>query len=110
MVMRAGTRAPARTVVVHARWSESDRPARAGLVVGRSVGPAVVRNRVARQLRHLLAPHLVRLPPGTDLVVRALPAAGGASGVDLGRDLDSAIRRLRSRLGHSPGTQTGAYL
>lgn len=108
--MRAATRAPSRTLVVHARWSESDRPARAGLVVGRSVGPAVVRNRVARQLRHLLAPLLAQLPAGTDLVVRALPAAGGASSADLARDLDSAVRRVRSRLGHTPGTRTGASL
>ena len=108
--MRAATRAPSHTLVVHACWSDSDRPARAGLVVGRSVGPAVVRNRVARQLRHLLAPRLPALPAGTDLVVRALPSAAGASSADLARDLDSGVRRVRSRLGHAPGTRTGASL
>jgi len=74
--------------------SPPDRPARAGLVVGRGVGPAVVRHRVSRRLRHLLRPRLEALPPGTDLVIRAQAAAADATSAELGEDLDAALARL----------------
>ena len=69
-------------------------PPRAGFVVSKAVGPAVVRNRVKRRLRHLVAERLDRLPRGAVLVVRALPPAAGAHAADLARDLDSALARL----------------
>jgi ribonuclease P protein component len=103
-VMRAGSRAASRTVVVHALATGSATPARAGFVVGRSVGGSVVRNRVTRQLRHLMVVHLQDLPAGTDVVVRALPAAAGASGTDLAHDLSSSVRRVMARLGQDAGT------
>jgi ribonuclease P protein component len=74
---------------------------RAGFVVGRQVGGAVVRNRVRRQLQHLSADRLAELPPGARLVVRALPAAAGSSGRELGVDLDAAI--ARGLAGHGRG-------
>jgi ribonuclease P protein component len=99
-VLRRGRRAGRRHLVVHALAASAvpatpDRPARAGLVVGRTVGPAVVRHRVSRRLRHLLRPRLEALPSGTDLVVRAQPAAADATSDELGADLDAALARLR---------------
>lgn len=100
LVLRRGRRAGRRRLVVHALVAESsaehasERLARAGLVVGRGVGPAVTRHRVSRQLRHLLRPRLEALPPGTDLVIRAQPAAAGATSAELGDDLDAALARL----------------
>ncbi|HEU4674731.1 MAG TPA: ribonuclease P protein component [Motilibacteraceae bacterium] len=77
-------------------------PARAGLVVSRAVGPAVVRNRVKRRLRHLLRGRLDQLPAGLVLVVRANPAAAGATSAELGADLDGALRVLTRRLRDEP--------
>ena len=68
--------------------------ARAGFVVSKAVGNAVVRNRVRRRLRHLCAPRLAALPPGSILVVRALPPAATADSAVLGRELDAALDRL----------------
>jgi ribonuclease P protein component len=68
--------------------------ARAGLVVGRRVGPAVTRNLVKRRLREQLRVRLPGLPAGTLLVVRALPAASGASFERLGSALDGALAAL----------------
>lgn len=96
-VLRRGRRAGRRRLVVHALLpgGHADAvPSRAGLVVGRSVGPAVVRHRVSRRLRHLLRPRLEALPPGTDLVVRAQPAAADATSAELAADLDAALTRL----------------
>ncbi|MFY1688929.1 ribonuclease P protein component [Plantactinospora sp. WMMB782] len=66
-------------------------PARAGFVVSRAVGGAVVRNSVRRRLRHLVRDRLPALPPGSTLVVRALPAAAESSYTRLGADLDAAL-------------------
>ncbi|MFJ6211960.1 ribonuclease P protein component [Streptomyces sp. NPDC092296] len=69
-------------------------PARAGFVVSKAVGPAVVRNLVKRRLRHLVRERMSLLPTGSLIVVRALPPAGTADYADLERDLDAALRRL----------------
>jgi ribonuclease P protein component len=71
-------------------------PARAGFVVSKAVGGAVARNRVKRRLRHLTRERLAELPPGSTLVVRALPTAADRSYQQLGLDLDKAIAAARS--------------
>jgi ribonuclease P protein component len=65
-----------------------------GLVVSKAVGNAVARNRVKRRLRHLARTRLERLPDGSLLVIRALPAAASASSAVLGADLDRALQRV----------------
>ena len=47
--------------------------ARIGFVVSKAVGPAVTRNLVKRRLRHLCRERVADLPPGSLLVLRALP-------------------------------------
>ena len=69
--------------------------ARAGFVVSKAVGNAVVRNKVRRRLRHLVRPLLGELPGGSSLVVRALPAAAEASFTTLGSDLEAALAVAR---------------
>jgi ribonuclease P protein component len=74
-------------------------PPRAGFVVSRAVGGSVVRHRVARRLRHVVRDRLTGLPPGSRLVVRALPAAAEAPSSVLAADLDSALASLLRRSG-----------
>ncbi|MEV1293107.1 ribonuclease P protein component [Pseudonocardia sp. NPDC049635] len=95
--IRNGRRAGRSRLVVHL---DPTRPGdvpehvspRAGFVVSKAVGNAVVRHRVTRRLRHLVADRLSALPPGSALVVRALPPAATATSAELGADLDSALR------------------
>ncbi len=68
---------------------------RIGFVVSKAVGNAVARNRVKRRLRHLAREHVSTLPGSAVLVVRALPAAAGASYAELGADLDRCLGRVR---------------
>jgi len=63
----------------------------AGFAVSRAVGGAVVRNRVKRRLRALMADVLPTLPAGSAVVVRALPPAAEASFGELRADLNSAV-------------------
>jgi ribonuclease P protein component len=104
--VRNGRRVGRGTLVVHlavtdtATWSASAncdvRPARAGFVIPKAVGNAVVRNRVRRRLRHLVRDRLAALPPGAVLVVRALPEAADAAYPQLGMDLDEALAAARA--------------
>ncbi|EMF01771.1 ribonuclease P protein component [Streptomyces mobaraensis NBRC 13819 = DSM 40847] len=114
--VRRGRRAGRPLLVVHLR-TETDPhgpggtvpPARAGFVVSKAVGGAVVRNRVKRRLRHLVRDRLDTLPAGSLVVVRALPGAGEADHGQLARDLDTALQRLLGgapRSCNPPGTDT----
>src|SRR5438128_1797374 len=76
-----------------------DEPPRIGLTVSRAVGPAVVRNRVKRRLRHLAAGYLQSLPEGSLLVLRANPQAATASQADLAAELGPIVRSLLRRQG-----------
>ena len=91
--VRNGARAGRETLVVHL---VADGNGTVGFVVPRSVGGAVVRNRVRRRLRALVAARL-DLMVSADLVVRALPAAAGVSSARLSTDLDSAVRSAQRR-------------
>jgi ribonuclease P protein component len=73
--------------------------ARIGFTVSRAVGPAVVRNRVKRRLRHLAAGYLQSLPAGSLLVLRANPQAATASQADLAAELGLVVRSLLRRQG-----------
>lgn len=71
--------------------------------MSKAVGGSVERHRVARRLRHLVAPRLERLPAGSRLVVRALPPAAEASSAQLATDLDAGLERaLRSWARRTP--------
>jgi len=98
LAVRRGQRAAARHLVVHL-WmppqpTSAGSPARVGFVVSKAVGPAVVRNRVKRRLRAVVAPGAGSLPADAICVVRALPAAGSASSADLARSWQRALERL----------------
>jgi ribonuclease P protein component len=95
--VRSGRRAGRRAVVVHlllqADVPVAD-PARVGFVVSKAVGNAVLRNRVHRRLRAVMAAQLPFLPPGSLTVVRALPASAGSSYDELAADVGGALRRI----------------
>ncbi|EGG46023.1 MULTISPECIES: ribonuclease P protein component [Streptomyces] len=100
--VRRGRRAGRPLLVVHLRsgvtdphaTGESASPTRAGFVVSKAVGGAVVRNKVKRRLRHLMRDRVDLVPTGSLVVVRALPGAGEADHSQLARDLDAALGRL----------------
>jgi ribonuclease P protein component len=72
-------------------------------VVSKAVGNAVTRNRVKRRLRHLSLAALPATPPGTRVVVRALPRAAERPHEvegDLDRAWEKAISRLKERERH----------
>jgi ribonuclease P protein component len=99
--IRRGVKGPQPTLVAHVLLGagdvQTDGPTSVGFVVSKAVGSAVDRNRVKRQLRHLMRDRLDRLPDGSRVVVRALPAAHGARADTLAGHLDSALARAGAR-------------
>jgi ribonuclease P protein component len=103
-VVRSGRRAGRPTMVLHYLPERPGHPgggaatpppgARAGFVVGKAVGNSVVRHRVTRRLRAVVAAELHRLPAGADLVVRARPEAAEARSTALRHDLVAGLDRL----------------
>ncbi|MEV6109220.1 ribonuclease P protein component [Streptomyces sp. NPDC051940] len=99
--VRRGRRAGRPLLVVHLNSGngphapgEHASAVRAGFVVSKAVGSAVQRNLVKRRLRHLMRDRIAGLPPGSLVVVRALPGAAEAGFDRLSGDLDAALRRL----------------
>ncbi|QLY31061.1 ribonuclease P protein component [Nocardia huaxiensis] len=102
--VRQGRRIGRRDLVVHVLLhddrTDTQTPAirtggpRFGLIVSKAVGPAVVRHRVARRLRHICASLAGELPDGADIVIRALPGAADAPSAELERQMRSGIRKL----------------
>ena len=76
---KSGLRSTTNNLVGYLHLSNSDGPARCGLIINKSVGNSVVRHNVARKIRHLIADNLASLPNGSLFVIRALPASNGAN-------------------------------
>jgi ribonuclease P protein component len=100
--VRRGSRSGRRLLTGHllvpaAGAAGEDCPSRAGFVVSRAVGNAVVRNKVRRRLRVLVREYLSSLPRGSLLVVRAHPQAATASQADLAAELDLVMNTLVRR-------------
>jgi ribonuclease P protein component len=95
-VLRRGLKSGRTTVVVYLMRTPS-RERMAGFAVSKSVGGAVVRNRVKRRLRAIVAEQLPSLPDGSAVVVRALPAAATATYAELAADTRGCLKHLARR-------------
>ncbi|MBC6493765.1 ribonuclease P protein component [Microbacterium sp. 4-7] len=73
------------------------RAARFGFIISKQVGTAVVRNAVRRRLKAVCADALARVPEGTDVVIRALPASATATYAELSADVNRCLDRLGQR-------------
>ncbi|GAA2413390.1 ribonuclease P protein component [Mycolicibacterium llatzerense] len=107
VTVNRGVRAAQRDLVVHslapgapdgAESNTEDAP-KVGLVVGKSVGNAVQRHRVSRQLRHASRDLLPELRSGELLVIRALPGSREAATATLQDELRVAVQRAHAKSG-----------
>ncbi|MET0326516.1 MAG: ribonuclease P protein component [Ilumatobacteraceae bacterium] len=98
----------ARTETLWCRYLDEPQaePPRIAFAIGRSVGPAVVRNRLRRRLRALAADHARTglddpLLPHGSLLIGARPSAAERSFEELGVELTTLLRTVRSSAGPS---------
>ena len=81
-------------VVVHVRADEERNSRLVGFVVPkREIKRANGRNRVKRQLRHLMRERIADLPSGTRIVIRASRKALGIPSKELADHLDRVMER-----------------
>lgn len=69
----------------------NNEPAKCGLIINKTVGGSVQRHRLARKIRHAVAPVITTLPTGSLLVIRALKQDGD-------KNITSEILDLISKL------------
>jgi len=72
-----------------------NQPARAGLIISKSVGGSVTRHQIARKVRHTLREIYPQLPTGGLLVVRALNNAHDA---DVAQEITKIVGQLLKKL------------
>ncbi len=94
---RLGAKCARGSVVAYADRTSSDAPARVGLIVSKAVGNSVARHRAARRLRAAVRPLLATCPPGTRIVLRALPGSPEDPGLPghVQAAVSGALGRLR---------------
>lgn len=78
--------------MTHVLASEST-AVRFGFIVSKQVGTAVTRNTVRRRLKAVCAAALPQIRPGTDVVIRALPASASATFPQLRDEVHRCLRR-----------------
>ncbi|MFC5930611.1 ribonuclease P protein component [Cryobacterium melibiosiphilum] len=104
-VVRRGVRVVGPHIVTYLRRSTTapgpDAPARFGFIVAKNVGNAVRRNRVRRRLKAASFALLDSVPPGTDIVFRALPAAYAAEWFELTSEVQHGVTNAVTK-GHRP--------
>nr|WP_231369206.1 ribonuclease P protein component [Frigoribacterium sp. CG_9.8] len=77
-LVRRGRRITTRHIVIYLLQEDDLRPPRFGFIVPKTVGIAVRRNIVRRRLKAIGFGAVRELPPGTDVVIRALPGSAQA--------------------------------
>lgn len=94
LVVRRGSRCGGARVVTSMLSTGENRTARFGFIISKQVGSAVVRNTVRRRLKAVCAEAISRVPEGTDVVIRALPASATATYDELRSDVHRCLGRL----------------
>ena len=101
--MRARRQSWAHPLLVLYAAANEGGPTRAGFVVGRRIGKAVVRNRVKRRLREAVRALYPKLAAGTDLVWIARPPSATADYATLAGAVEHLLRRARLLRDRPPG-------
>jgi ribonuclease P protein component len=92
---KSGLRFSSQNFVGYLYPTKLDQPARAGLIISKSVGGSVTRHKIARKLRHTFRDIYPQLPTGGLLVVRALNSAHNA---DAAKEVTVIVGHLLKKL------------
>ena len=95
-LVRSGRKARGSLVLAYGSRSASDAPLRMGVIVARSVGNAVVRNRVRRRVK-AVGWSLAHDVHGLDVVLRATPRAAEAEFAAIETEVRRVVRVLQER-------------
>ncbi len=75
---KSGIRYSSTNFVGYLYITQLAQPARAGLIISKTVGSSVARHRLSRKIRHCIREHYITLPTGSLLVIRGLNKSADA--------------------------------
>jgi len=94
LTTKTGVRATSLSLVLYLKTNSNNASApQIGLIVNKSIGGSVVRHRISRQLRHLIAAHTSVLPAGSQLVIRVL-----RNQPSFENELNNSVQKVISKL------------
>ena len=99
---KSGIRYSSTNFVGYLYLTESDQPARAGLIISKAVGSSVTRHRLARKIRHCIFNNYSRLPTGSLLVIRGLNKSATA---DCASEISIVVAHLLRKAKDRAATQ-----
>ena len=91
--MKSGRKSSTTNLVVYSKRDSDLVRSRFGFVVSKAVGGAVTRNLIKRRLRAMARASLAGLPPGTSVVVRALPGSAAVDWNTLSKEFNLALSK-----------------
>lgn len=94
-VLANGRKTPAGAVVIHS-LQKLEPPSEFAFVVSKKVGNSVVRHRVTRVLRHIVAEQVDSFNPAQQIVVRALSKSSTTPTETIKTDFLTAISKVNS--------------
>lgn len=94
-VLSKGRKTPAGAVVIHSIPADYP-PSQFAFVVSKKVGNSVVRHRVTRVLRHIVADQTTSFNPPQQIVVRALSKASQIPTAVIKADFIAAIAKVNT--------------
>ncbi|MGO4690474.1 ribonuclease P protein component [Glaciibacter sp. 2TAF33] len=100
-VVRRGFRVVGPHTVMYLRSSQAAAPVRFGFIVAKNVGGAVTRNRIRRRMKAASYELVLSVEPGTDVVIRALPASARAEWSTLQAEISASLSRGLSGAGRT---------
>ena len=96
---KSGIRYSSTNFVGYLYLTQSQEPARAGLIISKAVGSSVARHRLARKIRHCIRDQYSALPNGALLVVRGLNKSAQADCADeIATILTNLVRKAKDRM------------
>ncbi len=88
---KSGIRYSSTNFVGYLYLTALDQPARAGLIISKTVGSSVARHRLARKIRHCIFNHYNQLPNGSLMVIRGLNNSADA---DCKSEIETVVAQL----------------
>ena len=93
--LKSGRRYASRSIVLHVLTVPNDEK-RVAFAVSKKVGNSVVRHKVTRKLRQCVTQNANLIPPGVQIVVRALPEAANLNFSQINEEFLTIIKKIGS--------------
>lgn len=99
-VIKNGVRVSNKYMVVHYKTDKRNvaTPLVGFVVPKKQIPKAVDRNRVKRQIRHIIAGKIGKIDSGTHIVIRVLADAKGQKSFELEKKLDVALQKAKEKM------------